>query len=149
MSSVQDFKRLNNDNVGPNTGGMGCIAYENNSLPFLDNEDIYKCQLINQEIINHLNKYGKSNENKNVYNGILYGSFIKTYSGEIKVIEYNCRLGDPETMVILSLLQSNLYNMFSLMVNSCLDIYNESFSKNASLCLYYATRLSKGENNFK
>ena len=43
---------------------MGCVAYENNTLPFLTNEDIYKCQHINQEIIERLNKYGINNKIK-------------------------------------------------------------------------------------
>lgn len=134
---VQDYKRLLNNDEGPNTGGMGCVAYENNTLPFLNNEDIYKCQHINQEIIERLNKYGRKNNYSDVYNGVLYGSFIKTNDGNIKVIEYNSRLGDPETMVIMALLESNFYNLCSSIINSCLDIYKPVFKKDAAICLYY------------
>lgn len=133
---VQDYKRLLNNDEGPNTGGMGCVAYENNTLPFLNNEDIYKCQHINQEIIERLNKYG-SNNNKNVYNGVLYGSFMKTNDGDIRVIEYNSRLGDPETMVVMALLESNFYTLCTSIINSCLDIYKPVFKKDAAICLYY------------
>lgn len=134
---IQDYKRLLNNDEGPNTGGMGCVAYENNTLPFLTNDDIYKCQHINQEIIERLNKYGKTNNYNTTYNGILYGSFIKTNDGNIKVIEYNSRLGDPETMIVMALLESNFYNLCKLVITSCLDIYTPVFKKDAAICLYY------------
>lgn len=134
---VQDYKRLLNNDEGPNTGGMGCVAYENNTLPFLTNEDIYKCQLINQGIIESLNNYGRINNYSSTYNGVLYGSFIKTTDGKIKVIEYNSRLGDPETMVVMALLESNLYTLCSYIIASCLDIYTPSFKQDAAICLYY------------
>ena len=75
---------------------------------FLSDEDI-TVQQYNQMTINRLNQLGSSNNQESTYSGILYGSYIKTDDNEIKLIEYNSRLGDPETMVVFSLLESSIY----------------------------------------
>ena len=66
------------------------------------------------------------------YRGILYGSFMKTYDNRIKVIEYNCRFGDPESLVALHLLKTDFYHI-------CLDIVNGTLTNpvefHKSLCL--------------
>jgi len=150
---VQDFKRLLDGDKGPNTGGMGCICYENNTLPFLVKDDINMAEQINESVIKKLNNYGIDCGNKDTYTGILYGSYMKTNDGEIKIIEYNCRLGDPETMIIMNLLNSSLYNLFSLLVSNSLDLYKVKFNQNAAMCLYYVPseypNVYNGTNKYK
>ena len=94
---VKDFKRLYNGDIGSNTGGMGTISFPNGSMPFLTNDDLIFCQNINSYICNDLN-----------YQGFLYGSFMKTLNGDIKLIEYNCRLGDSEAVNICSTIESEI-----------------------------------------
>ena len=62
------------------------------------------------------------------YTGILYGSFIKTEDG-IKIIEYNCRFGDPECIIALNLLENNFYDICTNFINGTLKPL--SFSNNA------------------
>lgn len=92
---IKDFKRLNNGDTGPNTGGMGTISFPGGSMPFLTEEDVKYCKEINEYICNNLN-----------YQGFLYGSFIKTFDNKIKLIEYNCRLGDSEAVNICASIES-------------------------------------------
>jgi phosphoribosylamine--glycine ligase/phosphoribosylformylglycinamidine cyclo-ligase len=94
---VKDFKRLHNNDRGANTGGMGTISFPGGLMPFISAEEYKQCCDINEDVIY------KSN-----FTGFLYGSFMKTVSGEIKLIEYNVRLGDSEAVNILGLLESSL-----------------------------------------
>lgn len=111
---VKDFKRLNDGNVGPNTGGMGTITFEDGSMPFLTSDDLKYCHDINEFILNDLN-----------YIGFLYSSYMKTHDDIIKLIEINCRLGDSEAVNILGLLNVPLADfLFCNDVcydNSCFD----------------------------
>lgn len=145
---IQDYKRLKNGNDGPNTGGMGCLVMENGTLPFLNQKDIDTCHTINETIITHLNRSGKKIGLKNGYKGILYGSFMKLDNSQmacdtetindtetIKIIEYNCRFGDPEGVVALSLLESNLYTICKQIIEGHLDT-NIKISHQAALCVY-------------
>lgn len=94
----QDHKRAFDDDKGNNTGGMGAYS----PLPFItekDKEEAYN------DIMVKVSKALVSEDSS--FTGILYGGLIKTTSG-IKVIEFNCRFGDPETEVVLSRLESDL-----------------------------------------
>ncbi len=106
---IQDNKRLNNNDTGPNTGGMGCVIDVNNTLPFLNEQDISDAQNINKLIIDNLNKEGKKMNTLIGYRGILYGSYIKSPDGKIYIIEFNARFGDPECYIALELLKTNFY----------------------------------------
>lgn len=132
MPPVQDFKRAYENNLGPNTGGMGSIIMENNTLPFLTMDDIKFAQNINQSVVIQL--YCTMTRLYS-YRGILYGSFIKTKNGKIKVIEYNCRFGDPECINLLHLLKNDF-------IQVCLDTvygklgYPLEFGPSACVCKY-------------
>ena len=106
---VCDYKRLENSNQGPNTGSMGCFIDKNNSLPFLNNDNVKIAQNINKTIIEKLNLEMK--DKCLGYRGILYGSFMKTNDGKIYIIEFNSRFGDPESVIALSLLKNNFYSL--------------------------------------
>lgn len=128
---IKDYKRLKNNNLGCNTGGMGCIIDNNNILPYLKKDDIQLSRKINEVVIDNINK--ESGEDN--YIGILYGSFIKTLDGKIKIIEYNCRFGDPECIIALNLLETNFYNICSDLISGTLN-YEIKCSQNAAICVY-------------
>lgn len=102
MPLAQDHKRAYDDDKGPNTGGMGAYT----PLPFVSKDD-------EQFALTHvLEATAKAMvENGTPLTGVLYGGLMKTESG-IKVIEFNARFGDPETEVVLPLLESDAYDIF-------------------------------------
>lgn len=103
MPLAQDHKRAFDGDRGPNTGGMGAYT----SLPFITPED---WQFAYEQIMCRV-AVAMCDEGRPL-SGVLYGGLMKTPDG-IKVIEFNARFGDPETEVVLPLLQSDAYNIFS------------------------------------
>ncbi len=98
MPVAQDHKRAYDNDEGPNTGGMGAYT----GLPFIDRSDIdYAMEHIMRPVAEALDEEGTP------FCGVLYGGLIKT-ADDIKVIEFNARFGDPETEVVLPLLESDL-----------------------------------------
>lgn len=104
MPPAQDHKRLLDGDSGPNTGGMGAYAPAPACPPELV-EEITRTVL--QPAVDGLRAEGMP------FSGVLYAGIILTASGP-RVLEFNCRFGDPETQVILPLLESDLVNLFSL-----------------------------------
>ena len=103
MALSQDHKRAYEGDQGPNTGGMGAYS----PLPFITDEDMeYSMEKIMKPVAAGLVKEGCP------FKGVLYGGLMKTPDG-IKVIEFNCRFGDPETEVVLPRLESDIYDIFS------------------------------------
>ena len=115
MPVCQDFKRRNPGDTGPNTGSMGSITYANHILPFLIPADIEIAEYLIEKVGKELMK-----KEGDIYCGILYGSFIKTNDGKIKVIEFNSRFGDPECINIIELLNTDLHQIFLSMINKTL-----------------------------
>lgn len=102
MVLSQDHKRAFDGDEGPNTGGMGAYT----GLPFVTDAD-------REYAIEHIMKpvaAGMAQEGI-PFRGVLYGGLMKTPDG-IKVIEFNCRFGDPETEVVLPALESDIYDIF-------------------------------------
>ena len=132
---IQDYKRLNDNDLGPNTGSMGCLIDKDNTLPFLNPRDIEICENINTCVINNLSAMGKTKGLSIGYRGILYGSFIKTAEGKIYIIEFNARFGDPEGIMLINMLETNFCAL-------CLEVFsnnltlNLKFSKMAYLGIY-------------
>lgn len=130
MPAIQDHKRAYVGDVGPNTGGMGTYSDNNHSLPFLNKGDILEAQNINiatSEAIK--NKCGEG------FKGVLYGGFMATKNG-VKLIEYNARFGDPEAMNVLSLLDSDIIEIFEHIANGTLNNLNIKFKNKATVCKY-------------
>ncbi|MBI5051487.1 phosphoribosylamine--glycine ligase [Candidatus Micrarchaeota archaeon] len=103
MPPVQDHKRAFENDLGPNTGGMGSYS-TGKLLPFLEPSDIEQAQKIIKETIHAMKKDGR------MFKGVLYGQFMATKDG-LKVIEFNSRFGDPEAMNVLSLLRTSIVDM--------------------------------------
>ena len=102
MPLSQDHKRVFDGDKGPNTGGMGAYT----PLPFISKEEEEWAQEhILQAVADAMVKEGKP------LTGVLYGGLMKTKDG-IKVIEFNARFGDPETEVVLPLIESDAYTVF-------------------------------------
>ena len=130
MPPVQDHKRAYENDTGPNTGGMGSYNDINQTLPFLNNEDIVRAQNINSQIAEALKKeFGVG------YKGILYGGFIAT-AENVKVIEYNARFGDPEALNVLALFESDFLELCLAIIEGNLNKYKINFSNKASVCKY-------------
>ena len=130
MPVVQDYKRAYNGDQGPNTGSMGSVSYEDHLLSFLSTGDVSQCEILNERVIKKLqDKIGDT------YCGILYGSYMKTENG-MKIIEYNVRFGDPECINVLSILNTDLSEIFNAMVKQELDTLDVKFEKKATCCRY-------------
>ena len=99
MATSQDHKRAGNGDTGPNTGGMGAYS----PAPVVDDK-IYK-RIMDEVIYPTVNGMGAEG---NDYSGFLYAGLMIMADGTPKVIEFNCRFGDPETQPILLRLQSDL-----------------------------------------
>eukprot|EP00933_Yihiella_yeosuensis_P051124 TRINITY_DN4896_c0_g1_i2.p1 TRINITY_DN4896_c0_g1~~TRINITY_DN4896_c0_g1_i2.p1 ORF type:complete len:680 (-),score=169.44 TRINITY_DN4896_c0_g1_i2:73-1899(-) len=100
MVPAQDHKRAEDGDKGPNTGGMGAYAPAPCLTPRL-REEVEK---VLQQTVEALAKEDRT------YIGVLYGGFMLTKDGPY-LLEYNCRFGDPETQVILPLLDSDLFEV--------------------------------------
>ena len=129
MPAVQDHKRAYENDIGPNTGGMGAYSNANHLLPFIRKEHYGNALSIMQKTIESFRKKtGKP------FIGILYGGFMATAQG-VKLIEYNARFGDPEAMNVLSILKSDLYAILSEMAKG--KITKEPlFDSKATVCKY-------------
>ncbi|MBR4687731.1 MAG: phosphoribosylamine--glycine ligase, partial [Bacteroidales bacterium] len=102
MPLSQDHKRAFDGDKGPNTGGMGAYT----GLPFITEEDKeFAYEEIMCKAAEAMVAEGRP------LSGVLYGGLMKTPQG-IKVIEFNARFGDPETEVVLPLLESDIYDIF-------------------------------------
>jgi len=99
MATSQDHKRIGEGDTGPNTGGMGAYS----PAPVVD-EAVHQ-RIMEQVILPTV--HGMAAEG-NVYTGFLYAGLMISPDGQPKVIEYNCRFGDPETQPIMMRLQSDL-----------------------------------------
>lgn len=107
LEMAQDHKRAYDNDLGPNTGGMGAYS----PVPFITEED--KEFAYNQIMV----KMAKAMVAEGIpFTGVLYGGLMKTEDG-IKVIEFNARFGDPETEVVLPRLKSDIYEVFTAVLN--------------------------------
>ena len=102
MVLSQDHKRAFDGDKGPNTGGMGAYS----PVPFITEEDYeYALEKIMKPVAAGMVDEGCP------FKGVLYGGLMKTPSG-IKVVEFNCRFGDPETEVVLPRLETDIFEVF-------------------------------------
>jgi phosphoribosylamine--glycine ligase len=101
MAPAQDYKRIFNGDQGPNTGGMGSYC----PVPGFSDETAQRiCDEVYRPVLDALRARGVD------FRGVLYGGLIATEQG-IKLLEFNCRFGDPETQAILPRLESDLLEL--------------------------------------
>ena len=129
MISSMDHKRARDNDEGLNTGGMGTVAPN----PYYTSEIADECmEKIFLPTIEAMNKEGRT------FKGCLYFGLMLTPKGP-KVIEYNCRFGDPETQVVLPLLDSDLLDIMIACTNGTLDKADVRFSDKHACCVIMAS----------
>lgn len=129
MVSAQDHKRAYDNDEGPNTGGMGTFSP---SRIYTDEVADECMKNIFIPTMNAMNSEGRT------FKGVLYFGLMKTADG-VKVIEYNCRFGDPETQVVLPRLKSDLFEIFNAVVDEKLDEIEIKWSEEACVCVVLAS----------
>ena len=129
MVSSMDHKRAGDNDTGLNTGGMGTIAPN----PYYTEEIAKVCM---EEIF--LPTIAAMNAEGRTFRGCLYFGLMLTPKGP-KVIEYNCRFGDPETQVVLPLLESDLLTIMMACTNGTLADTEVKFSDKHACCLILAS----------
>ena len=130
MISSMDHKRALDGDKGLNTGGMGTIAPN----PYYTKEIADECmKTIFLPTIDAMNKEGRT------FKGCLYFGLMLTPNGP-KVIEYNCRFGDPETQVVLPLLESDLFTIMKATTYGTLADCEVKFSDKCACCVIMASK---------
>ena len=130
MISSMDHKRAGDNDTGLNTGGMGTVAPN----PYYTSEIAEECmEKIFLPTIDAMNKEGRT------FKGCLYFGLMLTKNGP-KVIEYNCRFGDPETQVVLPLLDSDLLTVMQATTNGTLAQTEVKWKNGHACCLIMASK---------
>ena len=130
MVSSMDHKRALDGDLGLNTGGMGTVApnpYYTESVAKVCYDTIFL------PTVNAMNREGRT------FKGCLYFGLMITKDGP-KVIEYNCRFGDPETQVVLPLLESDLLTVMQAVTNETLSDCDVVFKKENACCVIMASK---------
>jgi len=129
LATSQDHKRLKAGDTGPNTGGMGAYSPAPMITPTLHARIMR--EVINPAI-NGIEQEGES------YTGFLYAGLMIAPDGCIKVLEFNCRLGDPETEVIMMRLKSSLVSLLEHALNGTLDKVEAEWDRRTALAAVMA-----------
>ena len=130
MVSSMDHKRAGDNDTGLNTGGMGTVAPN----PYYTDEVARECmETIFLPTVKAMNAEGRT------FKGCLYFGLMLTPKGP-KVIEYNCRFGDPETQVVLPLLESDLLTVMQATTNGTLAETEVKFADSHACCVIMASK---------
>jgi phosphoribosylamine--glycine ligase len=129
MIPARDYKRVGDGDAGPNTGGMGCYA----PSPYLPPELIEEARVrVLQPTVDGMRRRGMP------YVGILYAGLMLTARG-MRVLEFNCRFGDPETQVLLPLLENDLVDILLACVEGRLDEIEVRWKPAHTICVVKAS----------
>jgi phosphoribosylamine--glycine ligase len=124
LASSQDHKRLLDGDRGPNTGGMGAYSPAPVLTPALHARAMRE---VIQPVVSGMEAAGEP------YTGFLYAGLMIMPQGQLKVLEFNCRLGDPETQPILLRLKSDLFGLVEHAVNGQLDRVQAEWDRRVAL----------------
>ncbi len=138
MPLVQDHKRAYENDSGPNTGGMGSYSDRDHLLPFVSSSDLEVSSRIMDDVVRALRA-----ETGEEYKGVLYGQFmlargLNEEKPSPKLIEFNCRFGDPEAMNVLTLLseETSFVEVCERVAEGTLKPKHLSFQEKATVCKY-------------
>ncbi len=129
MPPVQDHKRAYDNDEGPNTGGMGCYCPVPAMPPELHHEAIERAVM---PVLHWMGTRGMP------YFGCLYAGLMITSDG-LKVLEYNCRFGDPETQVVLPMLRTDFASILVAAVRNRLDEIEPKWYDGCGVCVVLAS----------
>jgi len=129
MVPARDYKRAHDGDQGPNTGGMGCYA-PSPYLPPIKVGEVMERVL--QPAVDGIRRRGTP------YVGVLYAGLMLTQDGP-RVLEFNCRFGDPEAQVILPLLESNLVEVLLACLDGRLDETDVRWRSDHTVCVVQAS----------
>ncbi len=129
MASAQDHKRAGDGDTGLNTGGMGNFS----PSPFYSSEIQKFCQeKIFQPTVDAMREEGRE------FKGVIFFGLMLTEDGP-KVLEYNCRFGDPEAQVVLPRMENDLIEVFEACIDGTLDQLELKFRNEAAVCVILAS----------
>ncbi len=130
MPAAQDYKPVFDGDRGPNTGGMGCYA----PMPLVDEKMARRVEdEIIRPAIEALKKRGIT------YKGVLYAGLMLTDEGP-KLLEFNCRFGDPEAQVVLPLLRSDLVDILEAVIDGRLAEAQVEWAEGCCVCVVMASK---------
>ncbi len=135
MESVRDYKKIYEKDEGPNTGGVGAYS----PSPELDKDLNRK---IERNILNNI-KYGIENEEMN-YRGILFIGLM-IVDGEPKVLEFNVRLGDPETQVLMPRLDAEIVDLFQKTIDGTINVVDLIWTEEPAMTVILTSEGYPGE----
>ena len=129
MASAQDHKRAGDGDTGLNTGGMGNFS----PSPFYTEEIQHYCrEKIFQPTVDAMKAEGRE------FKGVIFFGLMLTKDGP-KVLEYNCRFGDPEAQVVLPRMENDIVDVFEACIDGTLDQIDLKFSDDACVCVVLAS----------
>lgn len=129
MTSAQDHKRAQDQDQGPNTGGMGTFS----PSPFYTREvDKFCRKFIYQPTVDAMAAEGRE------FKGIIFFGLMLTDKGP-KVLEYNARFGDPEAQVVLPRMKNDIVDVMEACMDGTLDTIDLKFEENAAVCVVLAS----------
>ncbi len=142
MPLAQDHKRAYEDDKGPNTGGMGSYSDADHRLPFLTASEYDTAVEVLRRTVEAMASMGTP------FRGILYGGFMATSDGP-KLLEYNVRFADPESMNVLPVLEDDFVDLCARLAEGRLPL-SARFAPQATVCKYvvpagYGTRPKVGD----
>ena len=129
MASAQDHKRAGDGDTGLNTGGMGNFS----PSPFYTEEiQKYCMENIFQPTVDAMKAEGRE------FKGVIFFGLMLTQDGP-KVLEYNCRFGDPEAQVVLPRMENDIIDVFEACIDGTLDQVDLRFAEDACVCVVLAS----------
>lgn len=130
MASSQDHKAVFDEDRGPNTGGMGAYS----PAPIMDRQTMdWVTEKVALPVIEAMKNEGKA------FRGILYAGLMITGEGP-KVLEFNCRFGDPETQPVLLRMKSDIVPLFQACMEGKLDKYSIEWTETSAVCVVMASQ---------